>query len=421
MRFRPLSFVTCTLGLLVAGLAADAGAMTLQEAMERAAENTEAGALAALGVESADANRRTAVGALVPTVTLTATSRRNSDAVSVGDREFVRLWDHSANVRASVDLLRWPDVPTWAAAVASRDAAEDRAAWERASLRVAAARAYLAALSAAEDLADSERAIALREASLEQTEVLADGGFAVGADLSRASFSLLEAQATRIDAEASLADALTTLAFLTNTDVVTIDALVVPSLPSGSDAPADTADLRALVHETEATERLRRAQQFAFLPVVGVAAQYAIGARSLSAPNGTNWFVSFTATWDILDYSRYGRLDAANVAIDAAELELAQARRQRLADVDIASRRVETTRQRLELAEAAEEVAAETRALEAERFAGGDLTVLDLVTADADLLQSQIAANRAALDHSLAQIELAFLLGALEDDAWLAP
>jgi outer membrane protein TolC len=154
--------------------------------------------------------------------------------------------------------------------------------------------------------------------------------------------------------------------------------------------------------------------------VLGLAGQYTIGAESLRAPDGTSWFVSFTATWDVFDYGRYGRLAGARVDSAEADALLRQLERERRRALDGASRRVRVSAELLALADEASALAAETRRLEADRFSGGDLTILDLVSADIELFRSQINRNRFALERALAQIELAYLEGALEDDSWLS-
>lgn len=398
--------------------AGPAHALSLAEAMAAAASNTEAATLLELAVDDAEASERTALGGLTPTLTASASSVRNSQAVELGGSSFVQLWDHEATLRASLDLFRGTAIPTWAAGRAQTDAARERAVWEAAGLRLAAARAYFGALTAAENLDAARSAVDLRTASLDQTSVLADAGFAMGADLSRAEYSLLEAETAALDARQTLDDRLDELAFLIGADAVDAADLQPPELPDFDRTPT-TADLAALGADVQAQERLLRAQRMAFLPVLSVAGQYTIGQETLRAPDGTSWFLSFTATWDLFDYARYGRLDRARTGEAEAQTQLALAERERSTELATAERRVETARQRLVLAERSVTLAQETRRLESERFDGGDLTVLDLISADDELFRSQVRRNTAALELALARVELAYLSGALEDDSWL--
>lgn len=396
-----------------------ASALTLAEAMAAAATNTEAAELLSLTVDGAEATSRTALATALPTLRLTGTSVRNSQAVELGGSSFVRLWDHEASLRAAVDVFRGPAIPTWAAARMGVDAAHERAVWQAAGLRLAAGRAYMAALTARENVDAAAQAVALREASLSQGELLERAGYAVAADTSRARLSVLEARAALVDAEQQLADQLDMLAYLIGAPVPSVEALEAPDLPDAPTQRAATADLAALAVDIEAAERLVRAQRLAFAPVLSVAGQYTIGAESLRAPDGTSWFLSFTATWDIFDFARYGRIDAARIDVAAAELRLDQAERLRRTELTTAQRRVTVARERLAISEQAAAQAEQTRALEAARFDGGDLTILDLVSADAEVFRTRVARNRAALELALARIELAYLSGALQDDEWL--
>jgi outer membrane protein TolC len=399
--------------------------LTLAEAMARAASNTEAARLLELDVASAEAGERTALGELTPLLRATGSSVRNQEEIGIGDSVFVNLWDHSANIRVSIDVFRGTAIPSWRASRHTTEAARERARWEAAGLRLAAARAYLAALTSRQNLEAARESVALRQTSLEQAELVLEAGYALAADVSRARFSLIEAESAVLDAEQELADALDLLAFLVDVPSLLPDDLSTASMPAASSAPGsvdgDRGDIRALEREIESRDAFTRGQWLSFLPVLSVAGQYNIGPESLRAPDGTYWFISLTASWDLFDYRRYGRLDAARTAESAAELRRDEALRQLDTDLTTGRRRLDTAEARLVLAEEAERVAVETRDLEAERYSGGDITVLDLVTADVALFRAQVASNLARLERDLALVQLAYLQGRLEDDSWMQP
>jgi outer membrane protein TolC len=400
--YRPVAAIAF---LALALHAPPASALTLAEAMEAAGSNTESAELLRLAEDAAEARSQVVLGELLPNLRVSASSVRNSQSVELGGSAFVQLWDHQASLRLSIDVFRGTSIPTWVASRTSEDATAERTRWQSAGLRLATARAYLGALTARQNVEAARQSVSLREASLEQVTVLEEAGYALAADISQAG-EQVEAQ-------------LETLRFLTGLDVERGDALEAVAIP-GYDGEQPTADMRALAFDIEAAERLVRAQWLSFLPVLGLAGQYTIGAESLRAPDGTSWFVSFTATWDVFDYGRYGRLAGARVDSAEADALLRQLERERRRALDGASRRVRVSAELLALADEASALAAETRRLEADRFSGGDLTILDLVSADIELFRSQINRNRFALERALAQIELAYLEGALEDDSWLS-
>jgi outer membrane protein TolC len=414
--YRPVAAIAF---LALALHAPPASALTLAEAMEAAGSNTESAELLRLAEDAAEARSQVVLGELLPNLRVSASSVRNSQSVELGGSAFVQLWDHQASLRLSIDVFRGTSIPTWVASRTSEDATAERTRWQSAGLRLATARAYLGALTARQNVEAARQSVSLREASLEQVTVLEEAGYALAADISRARYSLIEASSTLLEAGEQVEAQLETLRFLTGLDVERGDALEAVAIP-GYDGEQPTADMRALAFDIEAAERLVRAQWLSFLPVLGLAGQYTIGAESLRAPDGTSWFVSFTATWDVFDYGRYGRLAGARVDSAEADALLRQLERERRRALDGASRRVRVSAELLALADEASALAAETRRLEADRFSGGDLTILDLVSADIELFRSQINRNRFALERALAQIELAYLEGALEDDSWLS-
>ena len=392
--------------------------------MERAARNTEAAQLLETDVALSEGLEQRSLGTVLPLLTASGSSVRNQEEISIGNQVFVNLWDHSANVRLSVDLFRGTSIPNYIAARAGVDAAEQGARWQRAGLRLAAARAYLAALVSVANLDAAEEAVLLRQRSLEQTEVLFEGGYAVAADVSRARFSLIDAERAVVDTEQLLGDALDELAFLVMLPEVTTDDLVVPDLPTsvlaGDNLVDERADFRALAHELDSQEALTTGQWLTFLPTLSLAAQYNIGPESIRAPDGTYWFVTFSAVWNIFDFTRYGSVNVARASRDAAALELEEAERALPIELSVAERRIETAESRTELTEDAVEAAQQTRDLEAERYTAGDATVLELTTADVDLFNAQISHNLARLERALAIVEMAYLVGELEDDTWIA-
>ncbi len=420
MRSLAPSLILAVAGALLASTAL-AEPLSLRDAMDMAVRATPDAALIQTDAALAEAHERSAFGALIPTGRATVSSVRNEEEISLGDRAFVSLWAHSARIRISADLFRGTAVPDWRSAHWASAGAQERASWAFAGLRLDAARAYLAALTAAANLEAARQSITVREASLEQAAALDEAGYAVAADVARARFALVEAETAELDAEQGLSDALAALAFRTGRDDVDAADLTMPVFDTIAldSTTGSTADGRALDLEIAAATVATTGQWLSFLPVLSVAGQYDVGPSTVRAPDGTTWLVSFTAAWDFLDYTRYGRLDAARATEDAAELRRAQWLREREYALSNARRAISAARQRLVLAEEALLAATETRSYEFDRFSGGDSTVFDLVSADADLYHAEVRRNVVRLDAALTHVEYAYLLGELEDDGWL--
>ncbi len=406
--------------LAIAVLApAGAHALTVAEAMEAAVGNHELAELAELAVVEADANRRTALGGVLPTATTTVTITRNDREVSFGDSTFTNLWDTSGTLRVGVDLFRGPAYPALAAARRNVEGAEASEQAVAAELRRAAARGYVAALSADAVVQTATEAVALAEASLERTEALRDAGYAVDADVSRARLAVSTARADLLDAELARQDALAQLAFaVVRDDVTQSDLMPVRVAWDGvvlDEAAARGPDVEVAESAAAAAEASWRSARWELAPTAGVEGQVSQGPESLRAPDGRSWSVVFTLRWVLFDYARYGRMDAAQARMDAAEVRLSQLERERAEAIDTAARALAQADLRLQLAHETADVAEENRALLQQRFELGDATVLEMTEADAEVTRAQISLDLLALQRDLALIDLAWYDGRLDD------
>ena len=411
------TYITLSAALLVSGLAHSAAAepLSIDEAMELAASNTEAAAMLELDVAGAEAGVDTALGAVLPTLSLNANATRNQSGLVAGDGASLNPWSNSLTGTASLDIFSARAIPSWMASRDTRDAAEAQASWDAAGLRLAAARAYYAALTARQNLAAAHDAVDARRASFEQTEVLLEAGYAIEADVARARLTVLQAESTAVEAEAALEGALDSLRFVTaRDDIVAADLMEGNALGRGETTELESRpDLLARELAIDAQELSLLGERLTFLPTLSITGRYTLREGDVRSPSGLTGTVSLNASWTIFDFSRYGRIDSAEVRRDRLELQRDEAVRREEMSLASAARNLESARRRITIAEEALEVARQTQALVGERFAAGDVTSLEMTQADEAVFSAEIDRNIAQLQADLAALELEYLQGRL--------
>ncbi len=395
---------------------AAAQALSLAEAMELAVANSELTAIAEREIERRDAIADTTRGAFLPTGDLQGTLTRNDTQITVGDRNFTNLWDYSARAQVVVPLLRFDDWTTQRSQRTSVEAARERLELEAANLRLATARAYLAALTADANHDATVEQVRVAEASLEQTRALADAGFLVPADVAQAELQLVQAQNNEVRASLESGNALANLAFLVGRDEAEFAqvSLTPPELPSDLGAPLILADVRAAELDARSARQLQAAAREDWLPTLQLVGQYNFTRPSLRAENGTFWTVNLTLNWVFLDLTRQPRLQTARVQEEIAVLTAARAQRTTDFARDNAERTRESTLAQVSTAERQVETARTVQTLVGERFQAGEVTILEMTQADSAVFQAEIALNVALLQRDLAQLDLLFLNGLLE-------
>lgn len=392
------------------------GQLTIQQAMELAAENTEAAQLFDLRAEIANQRYQSSLGELLPRLTASASTTRNQDEVVLGERNFVNLWDYGANLQLSIDIFDGTAIPSRRAAGYSADATRDTARWERAGLRLAAGRAYLAGLTARANLEAARESLVVREASLAQTEALIEAGYTLRADVSRAELAVIESQTAILNLELELENALELLEFLTGVEEISADDLRGQASLRFQDPPAafERADVAALDDEVAAQSSVVTGHWLSFLPNLSLVGRVDFGPETVRAPTGTTWTVSLTASWLLFDYGRYGDLEGAQLERESLEASRTLTIREIELDVSAAQRRLEVSEARLELSAEGALVATQTRELTQEQFELGTVTALEMMEADEALFEAQTSLNLARLERDLAELELAYVVGALE-------
>ena len=410
--------------------------MTLDEAMARAvaASHRVGEGLARQDAAAAAVDGRAA--ATMPTVSVMAGYTRTNHIVPFGlppEKPTAIIYpDIPDNWRTRIDM-QWP-VYTFGRYESMERAARSEAAASAkdvgtftADVRLDAARAFWALVTAAEFVRVVEDALALIEAHLRDVRQMREVGLVAPNDVltvearrSRQQVQLIEARNMRDVAEADLRRA----TGLDPATAITIDAALegshTPVRPYGElleDARANRTERQALQARVDAFGERRNAAAAGLKPILAVGAGFDYARpnpRIFPRTNEwhTSWDVGVNVTWPLWDGGR--------VKADVAEASASQrAVAERLAEFDsmlgfeVQQRRLEFEAARESIRAATDEVAAasEARRVVAERFKAGLVPNTEVLDAQQALLVAQFDRTRALANARLAQARLDRALG----------
>jgi outer membrane protein TolC len=408
--------------------------VSLAEAVRRALDVQPAMIQARGDQRNAGAGQRSAVGAFLPTITangssnLASTSRYNAatgQIVTVPSNT-----SYSGSLGLSLDLFDgFQRLASKRAAAATQDAADAGLVNQRYQVTATTAQLFFTALA-------DEELVRVAEAQLQRAKEelqIAVNKFQVGAatrsDTLTATVDFGNAQLALLEAQANLATSQANLGRQVGVDqpVRAVPDTTFASLPDTTALRAEALDSSPQVQQAEARARAAGAQ-------VGVArsqywptlsASYANGYTGLDslgrvglAPWSTtqtyvnNWALRFSLSWTLFNgFTREANQVASSVAQDVARAQAADTRRQLGAQLTQQLAAVFTASAQIKITGA--NVAAATEALRVtqERYRLGAGTLLDLLTAEANMTQAQVNQVQARYNYLIARAQVEALVG----------
>ena len=413
--FRPC--VAALAAALWLALPSPAQALDLATAMEAAAGRNEQARAALLRLESAERGQVVARGGFLPNATFSGSLIRNDTEIAVGDRNFTNLYDYAGRLQVQVPLVNLTQFAVRDTANAQFDQADATATLRQADLRLATGRAYVAALAAEQTLAAAAERVNLARASLEQVQVLLDGGFEIAATLAQVELQVQQALSDEIRARLDRDNARSNLAFLMGDDMDALqqEPLMDVELPALPTTPSRLLATEAVAATAvEIAHAALRSSRFAWAPTLDLVGQYNLGRPSLRAPNGTFWTVTLALNWAFLDPGRQARIEGAAAIEDAASLEQQLVERNVLQQRGLAERALLAAEASLQATLAQVEVAIRNEELQRDRFTAGDATALELTQAQTALFEARSALALAELQCHLSHLDQLYLAGALD-------
>jgi outer membrane protein TolC len=420
------------LGTLLAPLrlAAQDRAVTLADAI-KLAERTQPSVVQAQGqVETAAAQRRSAWGAFLPSLTAGSSA---SDFYSEGASRIDPVTGQvlsgnttnrsvNASLRASVDLFtgfrRGADLRAAKAGQAQAGAGLVDAKFQQ---DLATTNQFFDALSAAQLVGVRESSVRRAEEQLKVSVAKLHAGSATRSDSLRSLVTLGNTQLDLIQAQTDLATAEAALARLVG------QTGRVRAIDDSAFRRVATVDTAALRQQAEAgSPRIQTALASTNVAVANLRASRAAYWPSLTLGANTSWNgsrandytllnqrqLSLSLSWDIFNgFDRELTIAQRQASLDVAEATAADERRavaseltQRFAELDAARSKIDIT---------ATSVAAATEDLrvQQERYRLGASTIVDVLTSQEALNQAEVDVVNARFDYLRAKAQLEALIG----------
>ena len=400
--------------------------VSLAEAVRRALDVQPAMVRARGDATNAGWQKRGAFGAFLPTVTLSSTaSRQNAPSVGgIGVEVQPGTYTYSSGLTASVDLFTgFRRLANYRNADAAQDAADAEVVNQRYVVSAATAQFFYTSLANEELVrvaaAQVERAKEELQISVNKFQagaVTRSDTLTATVDLGNARLALLQAQANLATAQANLGRQ------------IGVDG-AVRAVPDSQLPPVpDTTDLRAaalrqapVVIQAAASERATGATLWSsrsqYLP--RLTASYNTSSQGLSEPwqgfDGGNRNLnrlSFALSWTLFDgFQRERTAAQSSVDLDVARAQTADTRRQLDANLTQQLAALFTAYTQISITQANVAAATEALRVQQERYRLGASTLLDLLTAQANMTQAEVNQVSARYNYLIARAQVEALVG----------
>ena len=399
--------------------------VSLAEAVRRALDVQPDFIRARGAVRTASADERAAWGAYLPTITTNGSANRSNAAgvdLTTGRAVIVPgEYRYSVGLTAALDLFTgFKRGATRRAASARTDAADAGFVNQRYQVSAATAQLFYTSLANEELVRVAESQL---ERAKEQLQIAVNkfqAGAATRSDTLTATVDLGNARLALLQAQANLATSQANLARQIGADqpVRAVPDTAFPSLP-------DTAVLRAEVIERSPQVRQAEAEATAAgAEVTAARSQYwptlrlsyndtRQGPASKSFPQYDETFRwTFGLSWTLFDgFSREANQASAAVQSDVARASAADTRRQLSAGLTQQLAALFTAYAQIGITGANVAAATEARRVTQERYRLGAGTLLDLLTAEANLTQAEVNQVQARYDYLIARAQVEALVG----------
>ena len=417
-----LVFVT-----LPAPAAAQQVELTLAEAIRRALEVQPAIVQARGDLRNARAGRLSAIGAFLPTISLGgSTNNASSNRYNSSTGQIVTVptnTSYSGSLALSLDLFQgFRRIGNMSATAAALDAADAGLVNQRYQVTALTAQLFFTALADEELVRVAQTQLERAKHNLQVSVNRFVVGAALRSDTLTAMVDLGTAQLTLLQAQGNVANARMNLGRQVGIDqpVHAVRDSTFAPLPDTAALRAQVLDASPQIRQAEAQARAARAQttmaRSEYWPMLS--ASYSNGYTGLDAPwTGTdsyinNWSLRFSLSWTLFDgFTREANQVAASVQRDVAEAHATDLRLQLNALFTQQAAALFTASAQMSVSDANVAAAAEALRVQQDRYRLGAGTLLELLTAEANLTQSQVNQVQARYDYLNARAQLEALVG----------
>ena len=401
--------------------------VSLAEAVRRALDVQPALVQARGDQRNAGAIERAAVGAFLPSISIGGSSNKASaNRYNSATGQIVTVPSNTSyfgSVGASIDLFDgFRRFATKSAASASVNSADAGFANQRAQVIGATQQLFFTALAQEELVRVAEAQLQRAKEELQIAVNKFQAGAATRSDTLTATVDLGNGQLALLQANANLATAQASLGRQIGVDqlVRAVPDTAFPPLPDTTRLRAEVLDSSPQVQQAAANERTARAlvtvARAQYFPTLSVS--YSNGYTGLDAPWSTtqsyvnNWSLRFALSWTLFNgFSREADQVSASVTRDVAGAQAADTRSR--VNAQLTQQLAALTTAYAQIAIVGTNVAAATEALRVtqERYRLGAGTLLDLLTAQANMTQAEVNQVSARYNYVIARAQVEALVG----------
>src|SRR2546430_2841232 len=399
--------------------------VTLQEAVRRALDVQPLVIQARGAVSSAGWQKRAAYGAFLPSVVLNSSAFRQNTASFVnGFLASAGTYQYNSGVTASLDLFTgFHRSGAYRNADATEDAADAGLVNQRFQATATTAQVFFTALANEELVRVSEAQVERAKAERQTAVNKFQAGAATRSDTLTATVDLGNALLSLLQAQANLATAQANLGRQVGVDqlVRAVSDSAFPPLPDTTMLRTSALQTAPLIRQAEAQVGATGAQVWSarslYWPTVTLSySNSRTGVSSPELPLFGNYFETFSwrfgLSWALFNgFGREQSQVAANVAHDVAVAQAADARRQVNAQYTQQLAALFTAWAQIAIAGADVAAATEAVRVQQERYRLGAGTLLDLLTAQANLTQAAVSQVQARYNYLIARAQLEAIVG----------
>jgi len=417
-----LTICLLSIGVQTASVGQEARALSLKEVLEQVVTNNWQIRMANQQALAAKADLMQANSTFLPTVSLSETYINTTDpmlafgttlgqsAITAADFNPDRLNDPDATenfatrVEVNQPIFNLDGIYGRQAAKAASEAASNQQSWSQELMVQHTKSLYYNMVLAIKGKATVEQAVQTAAANFQTAQDLFEQGLITNADLMGAELRHTQVQSQALQATHLVEDLNQRLLQLMgseeNTRIAPSDTMLYTTADvtalSMNTMETGRADLLAMERAAKAGELNRKSQQMGFVPRINAFGSYGFNDTQLFGDQADNYLLGVQLKWDVFQGGKQlGSAQKARYEAELANIALQEKQAAAKRDVMRLKNDLLLAEEHLKLAELAAMQAGELYSIRSDRFTEGLEKTADLLTAETNHLNKQLAVLQA--------------------------